>query len=283
MTWTIWGYPHFRKPPYQAALLSLTSTSRSMFRMKDIFPKTNRNKILLSTTRSFGTLQQCPSWKVFCIQFPKISWKHWTKRAKTGVDRKCDWHIFFGDENQPAGSAGRSCMGAVYLGMVQNCTLNLNDFEIFAYIRYCSLYQKESQSMGQWIRQFWEIPRDLAKILALSESSTQIWPFFPNSKILLWGLWPRLAPVRSVQLQHQVPGKVPEGSGGFRCRYLLRFRRVSVQIAGEVPEGSGADTVLRFRRLPVQIPGEALEGSVQIPGDVSEGFNADSWWGCAGR
>ena len=172
MTWIIWGYPHFRKPPYQAALLSLTSTSRSMFRMKDIFPKTNRNKILLSTTRSFGTLQQCPSWKVFCIQFPKISWKHWTKRAKTGVDRKCDWHIFFGAENQPAGSAGRSCMGAVYLGMVQNCTLKLDDFEIFAYIRYCSLYQKESQSMGQWIRQFWEIPRDLAKILALSESST---------------------------------------------------------------------------------------------------------------
>ena len=82
MTWIIWGYPHFRKPPYQAALLSLTSTSRSMFRMKDIFPKTNRNKILLSTTRSFGTLQQCPSWKVFCIQFPKISWKHGQNEPK---------------------------------------------------------------------------------------------------------------------------------------------------------------------------------------------------------
>ena len=42
----------------------------------------------------------------------------------------------------------------------------------------------------------------------------------------------------------QIPGEVLEGSGsgGFRCRYLLRFRRVSVQIAGEVPEGSGADT-----------------------------------------
>jgi len=56
-----------------------------------------------------------------------------------------------------------------------------------------------------------------------------------------------------VQLQHQVPGKVPEGSGGFRCRYLFRFWRV-----------------------PVQIPGEALEGSVQIPGEVPEGSGADS-------
>ena len=46
-----------------------------------------------------------------------------------------------------------------------------------------------------------------------------------------------------VQLQCQVLGKVPEGSGGFRCRYLLRFRRVPVQIAGEVPEGSDADAL----------------------------------------
>ena len=53
---------------------------------------------------------------------------------------------------------------------------------------------------------------------------------------------------------NQVPRKVPEGSGadtywgtwwgsgGFRCRYLVRFRRVPVQIPGEVLEGSGADT-----------------------------------------
>ena len=47
-----------------------------------------------------------------------------------------------------------------------------------------------------------------------------------------------------VQLQRQVLGKVPEGSGadtcwgsaGFRCRYLVRFWRV------QVLEGSGADT-----------------------------------------
>jgi len=40
---------------------------------------------------------------------------------------------------------------------------------------------------------------------------------------------------------------IPEGSRKFRCRYLLRFWRVSVQIPsdqipGEVPEGSGAGT-----------------------------------------
>ena len=35
---------------------------------------------------------------------------------------------------------------------------------------------------------------------------------------------------------------VPVGSGGFRCRYLVKFRGVAVQIPREVPEGSGADT-----------------------------------------
>ena len=43
-----------------------------------------------------------------------------------------------------------------------------------------------------------------------------------------------------VQLQHQVPEKVPEGSGGFRCRWLMRFRRVPAQMADKFPEGSGA-------------------------------------------
>jgi len=63
-----------------------------------------------------------------------------------------------------------------------------------------------------------------------------------------------------VQLQHQVPGKVLEGSGGFRCRYLLRLRRVPVQIPGEVLEGSGADLV-RLQRVSVQIAGEVAQGS----------------------
>ena len=35
--------------------------------------------------------------------------------------------------------------------------------------------------------------------------------------------------------------RVPVGSGGFRCRWLMRFRSVPVQMADEVPEGSGAD------------------------------------------
>ena len=44
-----------------------------------------------------------------------------------------------------------------------------------------------------------------------------------------------------VQLQHQVPEKVPEGCEGLWRRWLMRFRRVPVQIAQKVPEGSGAD------------------------------------------
>ena len=67
------------------------------------------------------------------------------------------------------------------------------------------------------------------------------------------------------------------GFGGFRCRYLVRFRRVPVQIPCEVPEVSGAGTrrfyrgfwcrylvgsgssfwcsyLMRFRRVPGQIP-----------------------------
>ena len=105
-----------------------------------------------------------------------------------------------------------------------------------------------------------------------------------------------------MQLQHQLPGKVPEGfrrvpvqipveflkgsgadswlgSGGFRCRYLVRFQRVSMQIAGEVAQGSHAIIpegsrkfrcryLLRFWRVSVQIPSD------QIPGEVPEGSGA---------
>ena len=68
------------------------------------------------------------------------------------------------------------------------------------------------------------------------------------------------------------------GSGGFRCRYLVRFWRVQVlegsgadtcwgsrgfrcRYPVEVPEGSSADTLFKFQRVPVQMPGEVLEGS----------------------
>ena len=108
--------------------------------------------------------------------------------------------------------------------------------------------------------------------------------FFPTAK-LCYGVLSHPA-----QLQYQVPDKVPEGSGadtswgsgGFRCRYLVRFRRVPVKIPAEapkvlcgsggfrcrylveLPEGSGADTLwgsgsfrrrcsVWFRRVTVQI------------------------------
>ena len=55
----------------------------------------------------------------------------------------------------------------------------------------------------------------------------------------------------------EIPGEVPEGSnvdtlwgpGGFRCRYLLRFRKVPVQTPGQLLEGSCADTCCRFLAL----------------------------------
>ena len=63
---------------------------------------------------------------------------------------------------------------------------------------------------------------------------------------------------------------VPEGSGGFWCRYLVRFWKFPVQVLGEVP-GYGADTwlgsrgfwcryLVRFRKFAVQLPDEVPEG-----------------------
>ena len=56
---------------------------------------------------------------------------------------------------------------------------------------------------------------------------------------------------------------VPVGSGGFRCRYLVRFRRVPVQIPREVSEKIPAEAPRRvlcgsggFRWVPAQIPCE---------------------------
>ena len=42
----------------------------------------------------------------------------------------------------------------------------------------------------------------------------------------------------------KIPAEAPEGScgsRGFRCRYLVRFRRVPVQRPCEVPEGFGGE------------------------------------------
>ena len=72
------------------------------------------------------------------------------------------------------------------------------------------------------------------------------------------------------------------GSGGFQCRWLMRFRRVPAQMADKVPEGSGADgwwsswrfrcrwlmkfpfwcrLLMRFRRVPGQKADEVPDGS----------------------
>ena len=77
--------------------------------------------------------------------------------------------------------------------------------------------------------------------------------------------------------------RVLYSSGGFRCRYLVKFRRVPVQIPCEVPEVSGAATwwgsggsrwrcVVRFRRVPGQIPCDFRKVPVQRPCEVPEGL-----------
>ena len=82
------------------------------------------------------------------------------------------------------------------------------------------------------------------------------------------GLQPRLAPVRSGAASTQGSG---QGSGGFQCRYLVRFRKFPVQV-----EGYGADIwlgsiegfsggfwgryLVRFRKVPVQRLCEVPEG-----------------------
>ena len=72
-------------------------------------------------------------------------------------------------------------------------------------------------------------------------------------------------------------GVVPEGantfcgSGGFRCRYLVRFRKFPVQV-----EGYGADIWLNsvLERALVQLPDEVPEG-LQVK-KVPEGSGADT-------
>ena len=130
----------------------------------------------------------------------------------------------------------------------------------------------------------------------------------PNSTTLLWGLEPRLAPVRSGAAS--TPGS-RQGSGGFWCRYLVRFRKVPAQIPGEVPEGSGEDTFwgsgsfcavpegsgadtlwgsgsfqcwysVKFRKLRCRYLARFYRAWVQVPGEVPEVSDAATWWGSGG-
>ena len=66
--------------------------------------------------------------------------------------------------------------------------------------------------------------------------------FFSNSKTCYGVFSPEKVWRDPAQLQPQVPEKVPEGSGGFWCRKLMRFQRVPAQKADEVPDGSGAES-----------------------------------------
>ena len=63
-----------------------------------------------------------------------------------------------------------------------------------------------------------------------------------------------------MQLQHQVPGKVPEGTGSSNANAEVKeVGRVVAECVGEVPGGSGAvlgsgsrQCLVRFRKVPMQ-------------------------------
>ena len=99
--------------------------------------------------------------------------------------------------------------------------------------------------------------------------------FFPNSKTCYGVFSPEKLWCDPVQLQHQVPEKVPEGSGGFRCRLLMRFRRVPVQMAG-----FRGRKLMKFRRVLAQIAdkvpkGSGADGSGQKADEVLDGSGVD--------
>ena len=84
-----------------------------------------------------------------------------------------------------------------------------------------------------------------------------------------------------------------QGSGGFWCRYLVRFRRVPVQIPREVPEGSGEDTCWASGGFCAVLGGYWCRylgwGSrrfwcrylVEVP-EVSAPVQLATWWGSGG-
>ena len=113
--------------------------------------------------------------------------------------------------------------------------------------------------------------------------ATKAYFFPPNSKTCYGVFSSEELWCDPVQLQPQVPEKVPEGSGGFWCRKLMRFQRVPVQKAAEVPEGSGAESwwgsggfrcrwLMRFLMVPAQIADEVPEGSGADSRQGSGGF-----------
>ena len=81
-----------------------------------------------------------------------------------------------------------------------------------------------------------------------------------------------------MQLQHQVPDKVPEGSGA-------DVPGVLVQILREIPEGSCEDTCWGsggFCAVPEGSGADTLWFPVQVLGEVPEGYGADTWLGSRG-
>ena len=101
---------------------------------------------------------------------------------------------------------------------------------------------------------------------AVGDTTKAYLVFFPNSKTCYVVFSPEKLWCDPVQLQHQVPEKVPEGSGAFRCRLLMRFRRVPVHMADEVPDSSGADEV---------VEGSGADGSGQKTDEVLDGSGVD--------
>ena len=75
-----------------------------------------------------------------------------------------------------------------------------------------------------------------------------------------------------MQLQHQIPGKIPEGTEGSGTNIEIRFLKLPVRSLAEVREDSGTEprsgsegswyrAWLRFGKIPVQSLGQVPKGS----------------------
>ena len=109
--------------------------------------------------------------------------------------------------------------------------------------------------------------------LATYDDHVMRFSHFSPTTTLCYGVFsPEYLRCNPVQLQHQVPGKVPEGTEGsgadIESQFLegsgadteVRFHsgRFAQKVPVQIPRsGSGVDTEVRFRKVPVQSLGEA--------------------------
>ena len=153
----------------------------------------------------------------------------------------------------------------------------------------------QNSSGVHWCRRrvrFNEVPEKVPKV------PEKVWEALVQSQVTFNRVPEKVPEVFAEKLPEKVPGSLGakpsqvqqgsgEGSGGFWCRYLVRFRKFPAQLPDEVPEGLGEDAwwgagwgsggfrcrdLVRFWR----VLGEKMLG------EVPEGSGVDTLWGSGG-